>query len=87
VNERLLGELKGPSSYAFDSSFDEETFSPSKKKANKKAEPLGTIKSVASAFLNYTPYLKLYSTYASGYQQADSLLQVSDITAIYVYVQ
>lgn len=62
VNEKLLLELQYCSNDGEKTSKDNETTS--------------TLGSVAEAFRNYTPYLKLYSLYASGYQQADNLLQV-----------
>lgn len=69
VNERLLRELKtsesdGPSGGL---RFQGE---------NKDEDNLPSIQSVAEAFLNYAPYLKLYSTYASGFQQSHELLLV-----------
>lgn len=71
VNEKLLEELKGSGSTESESEDESETETESNKK-----KTLGNLKSVSEAFRNYTPYLKLYSTYASGYQQADTLLQV-----------
>ena len=61
VNEKLLQELK------------------INEKSTERRQPEteeGSLHSVAEAFHNYIPYLKLYSLYAKGYQEADNLLQV-----------
>lgn len=71
VNEKLLQELKGPVPEA-----SGEDMEISETVDTDQIEAVGTLNSVASGFQNYTPYLKLYSLYASGYQQADTLLQV-----------
>lgn len=40
---------------------------------------LPSMQDVADAFLNYAPYLKLYSTYASNFSQSDELLLVFNL--------
>ncbi|ODM97662.1 putative protein tag-52, partial [Orchesella cincta] len=64
VNERLLKELKTSEFCTSSRSRNDEN----------DIDSLPSIQSVADAFLNYAPYLKLYSTYASGFQQSHEIL-------------